>query len=141
VPALTVKDLMTTDVTTLPAQTPLREAAQVMRTRDIGDVVVAEGEKLIGLVTDRDIVVRAIADGADPATTVVGSIVSTELVTVRPEDSAADAARLMRDRAVRRVLVVEEAGGLAGILSIGDLAADIDPDSVLGGISTAEPNN
>jgi CBS domain-containing protein len=141
VPALTVKDLMTTDVTTLPAQTPLREAAQVMRTRDIGDVVVADDDKLIGLVTDRDIVVRAIADGADAETTVVGSIVSTELVTVRPEDSAADAARLMRDRAVRRVLVVDEAGGLAGILSIGDLAADIDPDSVLGGISSAEPNN
>jgi CBS domain-containing protein len=141
VPALTVKDLMTTDVTTLPAQTPLQEAAQVMRTRDIGDVVVADDEKLIGLVTDRDIVVRAIADGADPATTTVGSIVSTELVTVRPEDTAADAARLMRDRAVRRVLVVDEVGALAGILSIGDLAADIDPDSVLGGISTAEPNN
>jgi CBS domain-containing protein len=138
---LTVRELMTTDVTTLQVETPLGTAAQLMRNRDIGDVVVADGAKLVGLVTDRDIVVRAIADGQDPATTTVGSIVSTDLVTVGPDDAAADAARLMRDRAVRRVLVVDDAGTLVGILSIGDLAADIDPESVLGGISAAAANS
>lgn len=137
---LTVRELMTTEVTTLQVETPLGTAAQLMRNRDIGDVVVADGEKLVGLVTDRDIVVRAIADGQDPATTTVGSIVSTDLVTVGPDDAAADAARLMRDRAVRRVLVLD-AGTLVGILSIGDLAADIDPESVLGGISAAAANS
>ncbi len=138
---LTVRELMTTEVTTLQVDTPLGTAAQLMRNRDIGDVVVADGAKLVGLVTDRDIVVRAIADGQDPATTTVGSIVSTDLVTVGPDDAAADAARLMRDRAVRRVLVLDEADTLVGILSIGDLAADIDPESVLGGISAAAANS
>jgi CBS domain-containing protein len=140
-PTLTVRELMTTDVTALPVGTTLDQAAQVMRTQDIGDVVVADADTLIGVVTDRDIVVRAIADGRDPRSTNLGEIVSKDLITVGPEDSAADAARLMRDRAVRRVLVVDGQGGLEGILSIGDLAVDIDPESVLGGISSATPNN
>jgi CBS domain-containing protein len=140
-PMLTVRELMTTDVTSLPADTTLDRAADVMRGQDIGDVVVADGEALVGVVTDRDIVVRAIADGRDPRATTLAEVVSKDLITVGPEDSAADAARLMRDRAVRRVLVVDGNGGLEGILSIGDLAVDIDPESVLGGISSATPNN
>ncbi len=140
-PALTVRDLMTTDVTTLQVETTIDKAAAVMRAKDIGDVLVADADRLVGLVTDRDIVLRAVADGRDPAVTTLGSIVSKQLVSVRADDSAADAARLMRDRAVRRVLVLDEDGRLLGILSIGDLAADIDPDSVLGGISSAAPNN
>jgi len=140
-PTLTVRELMTTDVATLQVETTLDQAADLMRSKDIGDVVVADADTLVGLVTDRDIVVRAIADGRDPRSTTLGSIVSKDLITVGPNDGAADAARLMRDKAVRRVLVVDEQGGLLGILSIGDLAADIDPESVLGGISTAQPNN
>lgn len=138
---LTVRDLMTTEVTTLPVETTIDKAAAAMRDGDIGDVLVADADRLIGVVTDRDIVIRALADGRDPTTTTLGSIVSKELITVGPDDRAADAARLMRDRAVRRVLVVDDLGGLLGILSIGDLAADIDPESVLGGISAAAPNN
>jgi len=140
-PTLTVRELMTTDVATLQVETTLDQAADLMRSKDIGDVVVADADTLVGLVTDRDIVVRAIADGRDPRSTTLGSIVSKDLITVGPNDGAADAARLMRDKAVRRVLIVDEQGGLLGILSIGDLAADIDPESVLGGISTAQPNN
>ena len=139
-PSMTVRELMTTDVTTLQVETTIDKAAAIMRSQDIGDVVVADAETLVGLVTDRDIVVRAIADSRDPGTTTLGSIVSRDLITVGPEDTAADAARLMRDKAVRRVLVVDQDGGLRGILSIGDLAADMDPTSVLGGISSAEPN-
>lgn len=138
---LTVRDLMTTEVTTLPVETTIDKAAAAMRDGDIGDVLVADADRLIGVVTDRDIVIRALADGRDPTTTTLGSIVSKELITVGPDDRAADAARLMRDRAVRRVLVIDDLGGLLGILSIGDLAADIDPESVLGGISAAAPNN
>jgi CBS domain-containing protein len=140
-PTLTVRELMTTDVATLQVETTIDQAAELMRSKDIGDVVVADADTLVGVVTDRDIVVRAIADGRDPRSTTLGSIVSKDLITVGPDDSAADAARLMRDKAVRRVLVVDGQGGLEGILSIGDLAADIDPESVLGGISTASPNN
>jgi len=141
VPTLTVRELMTTDVTTLQVEVTIDKAAELMRAQDIGDVVVADASTVVGLVTDRDIVVRAVAEGRDPASTTLGSIVSKDLVTVLADDSAADAARLMRDKAVRRVLVLDEEGGLLGILSIGDLAADIDPESVLGGISTAAPNN
>jgi CBS domain-containing protein len=136
----TVRDVMTTTVVYLPSETTLAEAARTMREQDIGDVVVADGTTLTGLVTDRDIVVRAVAERCDPASTTIGEIVSRDLVTVRPEDSIHSAALLMRDNAVRRVLVCNEQG-LVGIVSIGDLAGEIDPDSVLGGISRASANN
>jgi CBS domain-containing protein len=136
----TVRDVMTTTVVYLPSDTTLAEAARTMREQDIGDVVVADGTTLTGLVTDRDIVVRAVAERFDPASTTIGEIVSRDLVTVRPEDSIHSAALLMRDNAVRRVLVCDEQG-LVGIVSIGDLAEEIDPDSVLGGISRAAGNN
>src|SRR6266542_2841451 len=120
--AQTVKDVMTTNVVYLPSETTLAEAARTMREQDIGDVVVADDQSLTGLVTDRDIVVRAVAERCDPSTTTIGEIVSRDLVTVR------------------RVLVCDDRG-LVGIVSIGDLAEKIDPDSVLGGISQAAPNN
>jgi CBS domain-containing protein len=137
----TVQDVMTTTVVYLPSETTLAEAARTMREQDIGDVVVADGPSLTGLVTDRDIVVRAVAERFDPASTTIGEIVSKDLVTVRPEDSIQAAALLMRDNAVRRVLVCDDEKGLVGIVSIGDLAEQIDPESVLGGISKASPNN
>lgn len=140
-PMLTVAELMTTNVTALQVETTLDKAALIMREQDIGDVIVVDADRLVGVVTDRDIVVRAIAESREPSTTTVGSIVSRDMVTVLPGDAAADAARLMRDRAVRRLLVVTEEGALVGVLSIGDLAADIDPESVLGGISAAVPNS
>jgi CBS domain-containing protein len=137
----TVQDVMTTNVVYLPSETTLAEAARTMREQDIGDVVVADGPALTGLVTDRDIVVRAVAERFDPASTTIGEIVSKDLVTVRPDDSVQAAALLMRDNAVRRVLVCDDEKGLVGIVSIGDLAEQIDPESVLGGISKASPNN
>ncbi len=138
--AQTVQEIMTTDVVRMQVDTTLIEAARVMRDREIGDVVVVDNDRLVGVVTDRDIVVRAVADGLAPDSTTLGAIVSKELVTVRPEDTTLDVARLMRDRAVRRVLVSDDQG-LVGIVSIGDLAVDLDPESVLGGISGAAPNN
>jgi CBS domain-containing protein len=137
--ATTVREIMTRDVINMQVDTTLDEAARTMRERDIGNVVVAEDDRLVGLVTDRDIVVRAVAEGMDPTTTTLGAIASREIVAVQPEDTAQTAALLMRDQAIRRVLVVDEQG-LCGILSIGDLATEIDPDSVLGGISSAAPN-
>jgi len=95
---------------------------------------------LVGLVTDRDIVIRAVADGMDPTTTTLGSVASRDIIAIQPDDTAQAAALLMREQAIRRVLVVDEQG-LCGILSIGDLASEIDPDSVLGGISGAAPNS
>jgi CBS domain-containing protein len=135
-----VRDVMTKHVVSLQVETTLDKAAAIMRDQGIGDVVVADGDRVVGLVTDRDVVVRAVADGREPASTTLGSIVSRDLVAVRPDDTAQEAALLMRDRAVRRVLVLDDERGLVGILSIGDLAVEIDPESVLGGISEAAPN-
>jgi CBS domain-containing protein len=137
----TVKDVMTTNVVYLPSETSIGEAARTMREQDIGDVVVADGPSLAGLVTDRDIVVRAVAERRDPDTVTIGDIMTRELVTVRPDDTIQQAALLMRDRAIRRLLVVDDEQGLVGVVSIGDLAERIDPESVLGGISSADPNN
>ena len=137
----TVKDVMTTTVVYLPSETTIAEVARTMREQDIGDVVVADGPSLAGMVTDRDLVVRAVAEGSDPNATTVGEVMTRDLVTVRPEDTIQQAALLMRDRAVRRLLVCDDDQGLVGVVSIGDLAERIDPDSVLGGISSAEPNN
>ncbi|MGC9666968.1 CBS domain-containing protein [Planosporangium sp. 12N6] len=137
----TVRDVMTADVVTLPPETTLAHAARLMREQDIGDIVVADGNGPAGLVTDRDIVIRAVAEGRDPASTTLGEILTPDLVTVRPDDTVQSAALLMRDNAVRRVLVCEGDRALVGIVSIGDLAEEIDPESVLGGISRAEPNN
>jgi len=137
----TVKDVMTTNVVYLPSETTIAEAARTMREQDIGDVVIADGASLAGVITDRDIVVRAVAERRDPEATTIGEIMTRDLVTVRPEDTIQQAALLMRDRAVRRLLVCDDNQGLVGVVSIGDLAERIDPDSVLGGISSAEPNN
>ena len=137
----TVKAVMTTTVVYLPSETTIAEVARTMREQDIGDVVVADGPSLAGMVTDRDLVVRAVAEGKDPEATTVGEVMTRELVTVRPEDTIQQAALLMRDRAVRRLLVCDDDQGLVGVVSIGDLAERIDPESVLGGISSAEPNN
>jgi len=133
--------VMTTSVVYLPAETTLAEAARTMREQDIGDVVVADGQNLAGVVTDRDIVLRAVAENRDPDATTVGEIMTRDLVTVGPDDTIQQAALLMRDRAIRRLLVCDDAQGLVGVVSIGDLAERIDPDSVLGGISGADPNN
>lgn len=138
--ATTVREIMTRDVISLQVDVTLEEAARMMRERDIGDVVVAEDDRLVGLVTDRDIVVRGVAEGMDPTSATLASVTSRDLIAVQPDDTAQSAALLMREQAVRRVLVVDEQG-LCGILSIGDLATEIDPDSVLGGISGAPPNS
>jgi CBS domain-containing protein len=140
-PMQTVRDVMTPRVVTLPRETTLADAARTMREEDIGDIVVADEAGLAGLVTDRDIVVRAVAERRDPANTTIGEILTEDLIMVRPDDTVQSAALLMRDHAVRRVVVCDDDKSLVGIVSIGDLAEEIDPESVLGGISKAEPNN
>jgi CBS domain-containing protein len=131
---------MSPQVVYLPAETTLDEAARAMREKDIGDVVVTEGASLAGVVTDRDIVVRAIADGRDPASTTVGDVASRDLVMIQQEATPAEAAQLMRERAVRRVLVCDNDRRLVGVVSLGDLAVRMDPSSALGKISSAAPN-
>ncbi len=135
----TIEDVMTAHPVICSATSPLTEAAQMMRDHDIGDVLVERDGKLCGLVTDRDIVVRAVADQKDPAATELGDICSKQLVTLAPTDSVKDAVQLMRDKAIRRVPVIDH-GKPVGIVSIGDLAIERDGDSALADISAASPN-
>jgi CBS domain-containing protein len=137
----TVSDVMTRMVVQLPSETPVVEAAKAMRSRQIGDVVVVDRGSVAGVVTDRDIVVRAIAEDKDPVSTPLRDICSGDLVTIDQDASTSQAADLMRTRAIRRLLVTSSDGSLTGVVSIGDLAAAMDPNSALGTISTASAND
>ena len=134
-----VKEVMTERPVTLDRTASLAEAAQLMRDRDIGDVIVVEGQDVAGIVTDRDIVIRGVADGADPNRTRVGEVVSGELASVGPDDPVEQAITVMREKAVRRIPVLE-GGKLVGIVSLGDLAVERDQSSVLADISEEPPN-
>ncbi|GAA0474784.1 CBS domain-containing protein [Paractinoplanes deccanensis] len=117
-----VADVMTRQVVYLPEATMLDEAAQVMRDRAIGDVVVTRGPTMIGLVTDRDIVVRAIAENLPVKTTSLGDITSHELIMVEQSATVDEAVQAMRDRGVRRLLVCDADRKLVGIISLSDVA-------------------
>jgi CBS domain-containing protein len=121
-PRTSVADVMTRRVVYLPADTMLDEAAQAMRDQDIGDVVVTTGPTMSGLVTDRDIVVRAIADGLPPATTTLAAIASHELIMIEQSATVEDAVQAMREHTVRRLLVCDADRKLVGIVSLSDLA-------------------
>lgn len=135
----TVKDLMTPNPVTVAADSPVVDAARLMRDEHIGDVIVQQDGQVCGVVTDRDIVVRTIAEGRDPAATSVGDICSREITTVAPDIAGDDAVRLMREKAIRRLPVLD-GDRPVGIVSIGDLAVERDERSALRDISAAPPN-
>jgi CBS domain-containing protein len=137
--AQTVREVMTAKPLALQAGTTLTEAARAMRDHDVGTVVLLRDDEITGIVTDRDITVRAVAEGMDPNQTVLAQVSSQELTTVAPDSSVEEAIELMRSRALRRLPVVEE-GRPIGIVSLGDLAVERDPGSALADISSAEPN-
>lgn len=136
-----ISEVMTTDVVDLPSSSSILEAALAMRGADIGFVVVTQEGQPRGVVTDRDITVRVVAEGLDPAQTPLADVASGELVCLTTEHSTADAAKLMRDLAVRRLPVIDENDRLIGVVSIGDLAQELDPDSALADISASPPND
>ncbi len=136
----TVDRVMTPEPTTMPRDATLVEAAIAMQRNDIGDVIIIENNGTIyGLLTDRDIVVRAIAVGKNPWRTTLDEVCSKQLMTLAPEDTISDAISLMARRSVRRLPVVKD-GFAVGIVSLGDLALAQDPKSPLGEISAATPN-
>jgi CBS domain-containing protein len=137
--AQSIRDVMSANPITMPVASTVSEAARTMREANIGDIIVLEGDQLYGIVTDRDIVVRTIAEGRDPETATLGDICSREMTTLSPTDIVEDAVRLMRDKAIRRVPVIEN-GTPIGIVSLGDLAVSQDLHSTLGHISAAPPN-
>ncbi|GAA4595247.1 CBS domain-containing protein [Actinoplanes octamycinicus] len=117
-----VADAMTRRVVYLPEDTALDEAAQAMRDQGIGDVVVTHGPTMAGIVTDRDIVVRAIAEGRPPATTTLGDIATRELIMIEQTATVEEAVQAMRSRAVRRLLVCDADRQAVGLLSLSDIA-------------------
>jgi CBS domain-containing protein len=132
-----VADVMTQRPRAVAPQTPLTEVAQVMESDDVGAVPVVEGDRLVGIVTDRDIVVRAIAKGKDPTGMPASDISSRELVTVHPDDDLSDALELMAQHQVRRIAVTADER-LVGVVSQADVARqgkDKETGQVVEGIS------
>ena len=120
-------EIMTKSVKTATSAMPLSEVAALMRDGDMGAVPVVDNGKLIGIVTDRDIVVRSVAEGKADASTVADAM-TAELFTVRPDDFAFEAIRLMGDKQVRRIPVVGANGELAGIISMADVALEMEDE-------------
>ncbi len=138
--ANSVREVMTASPLTMSGNETLVAAARQMRDADVGNVIVSEGDSVRGIVTDRDIVVRAVAEELDPRTTTLADVCTHDVVTLNADDPIEQAVQTMRTHAVRR-LPVTEGGKVVGVVSLGDLAVERDSDSALADISAAEPNN
>jgi CBS domain-containing protein len=119
-----VGDVMTGRPRAVTPQTPLTEVAELMEAEDVGSIPVVEDDRLVGIVTDRDIVVRAIAKGKDPKGMPTSAVSSRELVTVHPDDDLSDALELMARHQVRRLAVTGENERLVGVVSQADVARE-----------------
>ena len=122
-----VSEVMTRDVQTVRADQPVQEAASFMLSSDAGSIPVMDGDRLIGMITDRDIAVRGIAKGHGPDTP-VGDLMTNDLVVVRMDDEIEDAATKMSEAQVRRLPVIDQDERLCGIVSLGDLSRETDSE-------------
>jgi CBS domain-containing protein len=138
--AQSIREVMTADPRTVEAGATCVDAAREMRDGDVGSVVVVENGAVAGIVTDRDIVVRVVADGTDPSTAKVRDAATMNPVTLTVDQSVDDAIRVMREQDIRRIPVVQD-NRPAGIVSLGDLAIERDTDSALADIASEPPNN
>ena len=133
-----VRDIMSGPVITVEPDATAADAARLMRDEDAGDVVVISDGQLRGIVTDRDLAVRLIAEDLDPELP-VGELCTTDPITVTPDESLNEAAETMREYSIRRLPVCEN-NAVVGFLSLGDLAQELDPNSALSEISGSAPN-
>ena len=117
-----VKDIMSRDVQVAQPHTTLREAAELMKVLDVGPLPVCDGDRLVGIVTDRDIIVRSVAEGQDCWEGKVRDAMSTDITYCFEDDDVAIAARVMKEKQFRRLLVLNRDKRLVGIVSLGDLA-------------------
>jgi len=139
--AQTIDQVMTTDPLTVDEGAPVSDAAQIMRDHNIGDVIVMRPDgSACGIVTDRDLTLRVIAAGHDPRAMKVQDVCNHQLDSVSSGDPVDAAVKLMREHAIRRLPVIDD-GHLVGVVSLGDLAMERDPESALADISEAPPNN
>jgi CBS domain-containing protein len=137
--AQTVEEIMTTNPRTVNVDDTVKAAAELMRDNDIGGTIVIEEGQVTGILTDRDIVVRAVAEGRDADSTSVSEICTTGIQAIEPDASVDDALRAMREHDIRRLPVVKN-GRPVGVVSLGDLAVEREPDSTLADISAAAPD-
>ncbi|MCD9186223.1 MAG: CBS domain-containing protein [Pyrinomonadaceae bacterium] len=121
------REIMTRNVKTANRETSLRDVAVLMREGDMGAVPVIENGKLVGIVTDRDIVVRAVAEGKD-FSTVVGEVMTTEIFASKENDFVFEAIRLMGDKQVRRIPVINDESELVGIIAMADVALETEDE-------------
>ena len=136
-----IREIMTPNPVMLNVNASLCDAARKMRECDIGSVLVTDAsERLCGIVTDRDLVVRALADGKDPQRTTLQEVCSEAITELTPEDTVDNAIKLMARKHIRRIPVMDGTRAV-GMLSLGDLARDRDPESVLANISDSTPNH
>ena len=121
-----VKEIMTREVAYVTDQTTLQEAADTMKRVDAGELPVVIGNEAVGIVTDRDMVIRGIAQGLDPKVAKIVATMTEGLVACREDDPIESVARAMGTHKVRRLPVIDEAGKMTGMVSIGDLAQELD---------------
>jgi CBS domain-containing protein len=121
-----IKDVMTSNPCTIDADKSIAYAAKMMRDEDVGLAPIVEGEKLIGMLTDRDIAIRVVAEGRNPDQVKVADVASKEVVTIDPQQDLDEALRIMAKHQVRRLPVVEEDGKLVGVVAQADIAREGD---------------
>jgi CBS domain-containing protein len=132
-----LRDVMTRDVKVIRPDAPIRDAARRMREIDVGPIPVCDGDRLVGLLTDRDITIRAVAEGRDPNTTCVRDVMTPDVACCFEDQDIEQAAALMEERQIRRLPVLNKAKRLVGIVSLGDLAM-ASPDVELIGETLSE---
>jgi CBS domain-containing protein len=121
-----IKDVMTSDPCTIDADKSVAYAAKMMRDEDVGLAPIVEDDKLIGMLTDRDIAIRVVAEGRNPDQVTVGQVASKQVVTIDPRQDLVEALRIMAKHQVRRLPVVEEDGRLVGVVAQADVAREGD---------------
>ena len=121
-----LKEIMTRNPEVIAPEAPLQEAARRMMDLDVGSLPVCDGERLVGMLTDRDITVRGVAEGCDPRTTPVRAVMTPEVEYCFDDQDVDAAARLMKERQIRRLPIVNRERRLVGIVALGDLAVDTD---------------
>lgn len=127
-----IREIMSSEVEVTYPTCTLQAAADRMKVLDIGSLPVCEGDKVVGMITDRDITVRAISEGWDPWTTQVREIMTPDAVCCHDNEEVTTAAQLMRDRQIRRVMVLDRRNRLVGMISLGDLAVSTADDMLAG---------
>lgn len=127
-----LKDVMTPNVEVIRPDAPLQEAAALMKSLDVGSLPVCDGRRLQGMLTDRDITIRATAEGRDPRQTPVREVMTPETIYCFEDQEASEAARLMEQRQIRRLPILNRSKDLVGIVALGDLATDMPNDKRVG---------